>query len=371
MTRVVLATRNQGKVRELQAMLEGKDIEVLGLDRFPEIGEIEETGSTFEENARIKAKAVSEATGLIALADDSGLAVDALGGEPGVRSARYSGEGATDASNNGKLLAAMKNVPEGERGCRFVCCVAVHAPGGAEAVFHGKWEGRLAEAPRGANGFGYDPLFIDPELGLTAAEIAPEEKNGRSHRGKAVRELAAALPSLLRQAEAMAGLSPAERAFKEKYEGVKGWLLLLCAIMIFLAPLSHCFTIFNNSKMLRFVRHSTDMDPEIASKLITLLTMESVLLAALAMFFLWAGFRLYNRKPRAVMWAKAAWGAVVAYNVIVTGYLYAAALPEEVGGPMLSQFMKNGLLSLLGVFIWVSFLTYSKRVRATYFMDRA
>ena len=123
MSKVVLATRNQGKIKELQAMLEGKGIEVLGLDAFPQVGEIEETGETFEENAVLKAKTVSEATGLIALADDSGLSVEALAGAPGVRSARYSGEGATDASNNAKLLEALADVPEGKRACHFISCV--------------------------------------------------------------------------------------------------------------------------------------------------------------------------------------------------------------------------------------------------------
>lgn len=197
MTRVVLATRNLGKVRELQAMLQGQGIEVLGLDAFPQVGEIEETGQTFEENARIKAKAVSEATGLMALADDSGLMVDALGGEPGVRSARYSGENATDASNNEKLLAAMADVADEKRGCRFVSAIVAHAPNGRELLFHGEWPGRLGREPKGANGFGYDPLFLDLELGLTAAEMTPEQKNGRSHRGLAMRDLMEHFPAFV------------------------------------------------------------------------------------------------------------------------------------------------------------------------------
>jgi len=188
MKRIVLATRNQGKVRELQAMLAGLDIEVLGLDRFPEIGEIAETGETFEENARIKAQTVSAATGLAALADDSGLAVDALDGAPGVYSARYSGVNATDAKNNEKLLTAMKDIPDTARGCRFVSVVAAIAPDGRELLFRGEWPGRLARAPRGHNGFGYDPLFLDPETGLSAAEMSPEQKNERSHRGRAMRQ---------------------------------------------------------------------------------------------------------------------------------------------------------------------------------------
>jgi len=188
MKRIVLATHNQGKVRELQAMLAGLGIAVQSLADFPEIGEIPETGDTFEENARIKALAVCRLTGLTALADDSGLAVDALDGAPGVYSARYSGENATDAKNNEKLLAAMKDVPDALRGCRFVSVVAIERPDGQEFICRGEWPGRLARAPRGHNGFGYDPLFVDPEIGLSAAEMNPEQKNERSHRGRAVRQ---------------------------------------------------------------------------------------------------------------------------------------------------------------------------------------
>ena len=192
MTQVVLATRNQGKIKELQALLAGYAVEVLGLDRFPQVGEIEETGATFEENARIKAEAVSRATGLIALADDSGIEVDALAGEPGVHSARYSGENATDASNNEKLLRALDGLPQARRTCRFVSVVVAHAPhseDGRELVAQGAWEGVVGLAPKGQGGFGYDPLFIDAELGRTAAELTREEKNARSHRGKALRTL--------------------------------------------------------------------------------------------------------------------------------------------------------------------------------------
>lgn len=191
MIRVALATRNQGKVRELQALLADLDVAVAGLDAFPEVGEIEETGATFADNARIKARTVSRATGLIALADDSGIVVDALGGEPGVRSARYSGEQATDAANNGKLLAALAGVPDERRTCRFVSVVAAHAPDGRELTAEGTWEGRVGHAPKGSGGFGYDPLFIDRDTGLTAAEMSPEDKNARSHRGKALRTLLA------------------------------------------------------------------------------------------------------------------------------------------------------------------------------------
>ena len=189
MIRVVLATRNQGKVRELQGLLAPLDLEVLGLSAFPQVGEVEETGETFAENALLKARQVSQATGLLALADDSGIEVDALGGAPGVRSARYSGEKATDAANNEKLLRALADVPENDRTCRFVSVVAAHAPNGAELTALGVWEGRVGLAPKGQGGFGYDPLFIDAQSGLSAAEMSGEEKNARSHRGQALREL--------------------------------------------------------------------------------------------------------------------------------------------------------------------------------------
>jgi XTP/dITP diphosphohydrolase len=186
---IVLATRNMGKIAELEALLAGFGVAVLGLDAFPDIGEIEETGATFAENARLKARTVALASGLVALADDSGLAVDALSGAPGVYSARYSGENATDATNNAKLLAALEGLPEAERGCRFISVVAAHAPNGAEILAEGRWEGRVLFAPRGQGGFGYDPLFLDPELGRSAAELSPAEKNARSHRGQALRAL--------------------------------------------------------------------------------------------------------------------------------------------------------------------------------------
>ncbi|MBA4356868.1 MAG: XTP/dITP diphosphatase [Humidesulfovibrio sp.] len=186
---IVLATRNRGKLAELEALLAGFGVRVLGLDAFPELGEIEETGQTFAENARLKARTVAQATALVALADDSGLAVDALAGAPGVYSARYSGAGATDASNNAKLLETLRGVPEDRRGCRFISVVAAVAPNGAEIVAEGRWEGRVLESPRGLGGFGYDPLFFDPDLGRAAAELAPADKNARSHRGNALRAL--------------------------------------------------------------------------------------------------------------------------------------------------------------------------------------
>jgi len=186
---VVLATRNAGKIKELNALLAGLGVTVVGLADFPAIGDIPETGETFLENARIKARAVCQATGLTSLADDSGLCVDALAGAPGVRSARFAGEGATDAANNAKLLAAMAHVPEADRTCRFVSVVVATAPDGRELTAEGVWEGRVATTPAGAGGFGYDPLFFDASAGKTAAELTAAEKNARSHRGKALAAL--------------------------------------------------------------------------------------------------------------------------------------------------------------------------------------
>ena len=195
--RIVLATHNAGKVRELADPLTEFGVEVLGLSSFPEIGEIEETGTTFEENALIKARAVAALTGLVSVADDSGLEVDALSKAPGVYSARYSDDWQSqpgesrDARNIRKLLHEMANVPADKRGCRFVSCMAAVRPDGKEMVVRGTWEGQLLESRRGDNGFGYDPLFFDKLIGKTAAELTKDEKNSRSHRGNALRALLA------------------------------------------------------------------------------------------------------------------------------------------------------------------------------------
>ena len=192
---LILATRNQGKVRELRDPLArfGFDVQSLPED-FPEI---EENGTTFEENALIKARAVANALGVAAAADDSGLEVDALGGAPGVYSARYSedwpaveGE-SKDERNNRRLLAELEGVPAEKRTARFRCCMALVIPGGEEIVVSGAWEGSIGFKKAGANGFGYDPLFIDPELGITGAELTREAKMVRSHRGKALAKLLA------------------------------------------------------------------------------------------------------------------------------------------------------------------------------------
>lgn len=202
MDTIVLATGNAGKIRELSAMLAEltPNVRVLGLKDFPQIGEIPETGATFEDNARIKALAVARATGLVAVADDSGLAVDALSGAPGVYSARYSGEGATDEKNVAKLLEAMKDVVDPWRGCHFACVMLAATPGGRELIGHGVWPGRVTHAPMGDGGFGYDPVFLDEDLALTAAQLDPQVKNSRSHRGHALRDLMQGWPEFWKQA---------------------------------------------------------------------------------------------------------------------------------------------------------------------------
>lgn len=186
--RLVLASKNAGKLKELQAMLAGTGIQVVGLD--PDAPDVAETGQTFAENALIKARAAAARTGLPALADDSGLAVDALGGDPGVHSARW--VAGTDAHRNAALLRRMADIPAGRRTARFVSCIAIVTPQGREEVVEGMLEGEIGFAPRGSGGFGYDPLFVLPD-GRTVAELSLEEKNRVSHRARA---LAKALPIL-------------------------------------------------------------------------------------------------------------------------------------------------------------------------------
>jgi len=186
---VVLATTNKGKIAEFDELLKDLGLEVKGLDQFPEIGEIPEPGETFLENAIIKAQTVANLTGLVAVADDSGLEVDALDGRPGVFSARYSGEDATPEKNNAKLLEELDGVAEENRTARFVCVMVAATPDNIRIQSRGEWEGRIAFELTGRQGFGYDPLFFDPELGCVAAEMTRETKNARSHRGKALRAL--------------------------------------------------------------------------------------------------------------------------------------------------------------------------------------
>lgn len=190
--RIVLATRNRGKIREIRAILAGLDIELLDSLDFPPFAEPAEDGETFLENAVAKAKEVHRATGCPSLADDSGLEVDALGGAPGVRSARYGGPELTDDGRCAKLLEELAGVRDEERGARFHCAAVLYpAPGAARKglAAEGFLYGRIARSPRGNNGFGYDPVFLVPERGMTLAEMDPGEKNTMSHRYRAFIEL--------------------------------------------------------------------------------------------------------------------------------------------------------------------------------------
>lgn len=186
----VLATNNEKKLAELRAILSSLDIEIISLSQAGVFTAPEETGNTFEENALIKARAAMSATGLPAIADDSGLEVDALGGAPGVFSARYgSPQARTDEDRNKKLLHELQNVPAGGRGGRFICAAACVYPDGTEFVERGQCEGELLFKEQGAGGFGYDPLFFVPEYGLTMAQMTSLQKNSLSHRAKALIKL--------------------------------------------------------------------------------------------------------------------------------------------------------------------------------------
>ncbi len=184
--KIVLASRNQGKLQEFKALLASLPVEVASLQNYPEVPEVAEDGATFAENAVKKARAVAAATGLWALADDSGLEVDYLNGAPGVYSARFAGEGRDDRANNEKLLRLLAGVPPEKRTARFRCVVAVATPGGEVYTAEGACAGVIAAEPRGNRGFGYDPLFFVPQLGKTFAELDPEVKNTISHRARAL-----------------------------------------------------------------------------------------------------------------------------------------------------------------------------------------
>ena len=185
--RLLLATRNAGKLAELQRLLASAvpGVEVVGLRDVPEYPEAPETGATFAENALLKAREAVRYTGLPAVADDSGIAVDALNGMPGVLSARWSGRHGDDAANTALLLGQLADVPDERRGAAFVCAAALVTPDGAEAVLERQWRGRVVREPRGTNGFGYDPVFVPEGLEITSAELSPAEKDARSHRGQA------------------------------------------------------------------------------------------------------------------------------------------------------------------------------------------
>ena len=196
---LAVATTNSGKLAEIEAFLKDLPVRIVLLVSFDSWPKIIEDGKTFEENALKKARALADFPGHLTLADDSGLEVDALDGAPGVLSARYSGEGGDDVRNNEKLLSALAGVPWEKRGARFVCVLALVSPiscGRREWLFSGECEGRIALSPRGENGFGYDPLFFYPPLGNTFAELERATKGEVSHRGRALKKLAQALPSL-------------------------------------------------------------------------------------------------------------------------------------------------------------------------------
>ncbi|NEX18833.1 RdgB/HAM1 family non-canonical purine NTP pyrophosphatase [Thiorhodococcus mannitoliphagus] len=193
---IVLASNNAGKVREIGQLLTGAQIQVRPQGDF-EVPEAEETGLTFVENAIIKARNASAHSGLAAIADDSGIEVDALRGAPGIYSARYAGPGASDEENLLKLLTDLTEVPEDQRTGRFQCLLVYlrHAEDPTPLICQGTWEGRILTTPRGTNGFGYDPIFFVPSHGCSSAELDPETKNGLSHRGQALRQLQRLLES--------------------------------------------------------------------------------------------------------------------------------------------------------------------------------
>lgn len=196
-TTVVLATRNAHKVAELRRILAPYAIELKGLDDFPQVGDVDETGDTFAANALLKAHAVAIATGHVAIADDSGLCVDALDGKPGVRSARWAGAHGDDEANLRLVLEQVADVPDDQRGAAFICAAAATTPDGREVVVEGRLDGVLVREPRGDNGFGYDPIFQPFGSDLTTAEMAPADKDAISHRGIAFRALAPKLATLL------------------------------------------------------------------------------------------------------------------------------------------------------------------------------
>jgi len=196
-TNIILATRNKGKVEELKVLLGDMPIDITSLSDHPEIPDIVEDGETFLENARKKARAVVAQVGSWALADDSGLAVKALGGEPGVFSARYAGKDGDHAANNIKLLREMESVPEGQRQAAFVCTMVLISPDGREWDVDGRCEGEIGFDLRGEGGFGYDPLFYVPRFGKTMAELSIDEKNSISHRGMALGKIKQVLLDIL------------------------------------------------------------------------------------------------------------------------------------------------------------------------------
>jgi XTP/dITP diphosphohydrolase len=196
--RVVLATQNAHKLVEMRRILDeaGLDIELVGTDQFPDLTDVVENGSTFAANALLKARSVCAETGLPAIADDSGLSVDALNGMPGIFSARWSGSHGDDLANLNLLLGQLTDVPDARRGAAFHCAAAVVLPDGTERLVEGTIDGTLIREPRGTNGFGYDPIFVPLGESRTTAEMSAEEKDAISHRGRAMRALVPVLREL-------------------------------------------------------------------------------------------------------------------------------------------------------------------------------
>ncbi len=196
---LILATRNAKKLAELRRILDAShvDVSVAGLSEYPDMPEVAETGATFTDNALLKARAVVAHTGRPAVAEDSGLCVDALNGMPGVLSARWAGRHGDDEANLRLVLAQLTDVPEGRRAAHFACVAALALPSGREHVTEGTVSGRINDAPRGTNGFGYDPIFVPGSSELTTAEMSPEAKDAISHRGRALRALAPIIAALL------------------------------------------------------------------------------------------------------------------------------------------------------------------------------
>ncbi len=211
---IVVATRNSGKLREMRALFRLalphiKDVQLTSMREFPDLPPIEEQGATFHENARHKALVVANHTGLMAIGDDSGLMVDALDGAPGIFSARYAGPAARDGANNRKLLDALRDVPDSQRGARFVCVIAVALPHNVLGLFEGACHGMIAHEPHGGNGFGYDPLFIKTDYGKSFAELPASVKNRVSHRAHAFEKAAVVLERYIERARADEQRSPA------------------------------------------------------------------------------------------------------------------------------------------------------------------
>jgi XTP/dITP diphosphohydrolase len=206
--RLLLATRNAGKAREIGAIYAHLHLEILTLDTCPAVGELPERGTTYAENAASKAAAAAAAAGLVALADDSGIEVDALDGAPGPHSRRFLGDDANDDDRNRRMLELLADVPDGRRTARYRAAVAIALPGGETRVFEGVCEGTVARAPRGGGGFGYDPLFVAMPDGRTMAELSFDEKNRISHRARALRAAEPYLRSVFAAGSGEEGRAP-------------------------------------------------------------------------------------------------------------------------------------------------------------------